>query len=198
MTLVRGEKNEKTQIWCWQTNKSFGVFLQSGSFNRQLSTNDSATLGYRPSGISSLGAGLFTICCNSSKITIVIPPSCKLTPLLFHLAFCVLFFRRGADGRPERENGPWSSWRQFPFIIGVFFIRGWVWELKSTRASSMSEILNDHTSNLTEWNEQLNTGRVRAWWWRRSRLAASQPQAGEPTHVHPEASRSHRSWTWHF
>ena len=90
----------------WLTNKSLGVFLLSGSFNRQLSINDSATLGYRPSGVSR-GAGSFTICCNNSKILIVIPPPCRLTPLLFRLAFlfCIVFFRR-AGGRPESDMDP--------------------------------------------------------------------------------------------
>ena len=139
-------------MWCWLTNKSFGVFLLSGSFNRQLSINDSATLGYRPSGVSR-GAGSFTICCSSSKILIVIPPPCKLTPLLFRLDFfCELFIflLRRADGRPESEIEPGRAGDSVPSKSESSSSS----EVESEngnlpRASSMSEIPNDHTSDLT-------------------------------------------------
>lgn len=127
------------------TSKSFGVFLASGSFNKQLSTKSSASLGNLPSGVN-LGAGSFTICCSSSKILIVIPPPCKLTPLLFRFFLLSAFsfsalLRAGGRGR-EGDSVPSNSDRSESSSSDS--AKG-----KRPRASSISEIPRDQTSDLT-------------------------------------------------
>ena len=137
------------------TNNSFGVFLTSGSFNRQVSTKFSASAGNRPSGVS-FGAGSFTICCKSSKILMVIPPPCKLTPLLFRRFFLSRFsfsaafsaFISSADrsvrllGRDVGDNVFSKSERSESSEDD---------SAKGNRpsASSINEMPRDHTSDLT-------------------------------------------------
>lgn len=99
------------------TKRSFGVHLASGSFNRQHSTNASAILGNLPSPqgpLFNLGAGSFTICCSSSKMLIVIPLPCKLTPLLFLLSF--FFLLSLSSFRACRFNSSWEFLSLVPFI----------------------------------------------------------------------------------
>jgi len=133
-----------------RTSKSFGVFLLSGSFNRQLSINISASFEYLPSGVNR-GAGSLTICCSSSKILIVIPPPCKLTPLLFRLSFFGVFLLIRAGGRPESESDPGragdrvpSKSESPPSSSDTDSEKG-----KRPRASSIKEMPSDHTSDLT-------------------------------------------------
>jgi hypothetical protein len=136
------------------TSRSFGVPLSSGSFSKQLSTNASASLGNRPSGVN-LGAGSFTICCNSSKILIVIPPPCRLTPLLFLLSFfevCVLGVPRRARraGSPAREMEPGRAGESVPSRSERSESSEEDSEKgKRPRASSMREMPRDQTSDLT-------------------------------------------------
>ena len=76
----------------------------------------SASFGYLPSGVNR-GAGSFTMCCNSSKMLMVIAPPCKLTPLLFRLSFlAVLFllFLILAGGRPDNEMEPGRAGESVP------------------------------------------------------------------------------------
>lgn len=130
------------------TRRSFGVFLASGSFSKQLSTKRSACGGNRPSGVS-LGAGSFTICCSSSRMLIVIPSPCKLTPLLFLLSFLDVFFRGRGGGRPRAmdpgrrgESVPSRSERSESSDDDSE--KG-----KRPSANSMREIPRDQTSDLT-------------------------------------------------
>ena len=126
------------------TSRSLGVFLCSGSFSRQLSTKSSASLGNRPSGVN-LGAGSLTICWSNSRMLIVIPPPCRLTPLLlrfFFFSFASLesFVARGAgrlgDSVPSKSERSESSDED---------------SAKGNRpsASSIREMPSDHTSDLT-------------------------------------------------
>jgi hypothetical protein len=134
----------------WLTRRSFGVFLASGSFSKQLSTKSSASLGKRPSGVS-LGAGSFTMCWSSSRILIVMPPPCKLTPLLFRFFFLSRFsFSALASSLDLRAR--------FPGLLGDSVLskseRSESSEAESEkgkrpRASSVKEIPNDQTSDLT-------------------------------------------------
>lgn len=134
------------------TKRSFGVLLVSGSLYKQLSTKSSASEGNRPSGVN-LGAGSFTICCNSSKILIVIPPPCKLTPLLFRFFFLsafslsslVLIVDRGkpASG-PGREGERVPSKSERSESSDEESAKG-----NRPRASSMREMPRDQTSDLT-------------------------------------------------
>lgn len=129
------------------TRRSFGVCLASGSFSRQLSTKTSASLGNRPSG-DNLGAGSFTICCSNSRILIVIPPPCRLTPLLFRFFFLSRFsFAARASARFK-----------FPGLLGDSVLsksdRSESSDAESEngnrpKASSISDIPSDHTSDLT-------------------------------------------------
>lgn len=132
------------------TSRSFGVFLISGSFNKQLSTKLSASGGNLPSGVN-LGAGSLTICCNSSKMLIVIPPPCRLTPLLFLLSFFALSFRDlGKDNaaidpiEPGRAGDRVLSKSDRSESSDSDSENG-----KRPKASSMREMPSDHTSDLT-------------------------------------------------
>ena len=127
------------------TSRTFGGFLASGSLSRQLSTKSSASLGYRPSGVN-LGAGSFTICWSNSNILMVMPPPCKLTPLLFLFFFLSAFsfsalVRAGGSGRLG-ESVPSNSDRSESSSSES--AKG-----NRPRASSMSEMPSDHTSDLT-------------------------------------------------
>ena len=86
----------------WLTNKSFSIFLLSGSFKQLW-------------GIVPL------IWYSSSSLHLA---NSHLYSSIWTYSLFVFFFRR-ADGRPESENDR----RQCPFKIGVFVvIRGWLWE----------------------------------------------------------------------
>ncbi len=130
------------------TNKSLGVFRMSGSFSRQLSMKSSASFGYRSSGVSR-GAGSFTICCRSSRMLIVIPPPCRLTPLLFRLSFFDVFLFIRAGGSPDSDIEPGRAGDRVlsnseSESSDVDSENG-----KRPKASSISEIPSDHTSDLT-------------------------------------------------
>lgn len=79
------------------TNNSFGVGLASGSLSKQLFTNPTASGGNFSSGVKR-GASSLTICCKSSRMLIVMPPPCKLTPLLFRLSFLDVTLLRTEPG----------------------------------------------------------------------------------------------------
>lgn len=131
-----------------RTIKSFGVFLASGSFSRQLSMKLSASFGYRPSGVSR-GAGSFTMCCKSSKMLIVMPPPCRLTPLLFLLSFFGVVRLIRAGGRPESEIDPGRAGESVPSYSESESSEVDSENGKRPRASSIKEIPSDHTSDLT-------------------------------------------------
>lgn len=129
----------------FQTRSSLGVFLASGSFNRQASTNSSASFGNRPSGVNR-GAGSFTICCRSSRMLIVMPPPCRLTPLLFLLSFFFVFCFVGSPDRlrtPGREGESVFSYSE-SVSSSDDCEKG-----NRPRANSIREIPRDHTSDLT-------------------------------------------------
>lgn len=126
------------------TSSSLGVIRASGSLNKQLSTKSSASLGNRPSGVSR-GAGSFTICCNSSRMLIIMPPPCKLTPLDFRRSFFVflsLSFLTGGKVMVLGERVPSKSERSES--SGSDSEKG-----NRPRASSINEIPSDQTSDLT-------------------------------------------------
>ena len=130
------------------TSKSFGVFLASGSFNKQLSMNISASRGNLPSGVSR-GAGSLTICCNSSKMLIVIFPPCKLTPLLFRFSFFALFKGDRASDI-SRESDPGRPGERVPSRSERSESESSDSENgKRPRASSIREMPRDHTSDFT-------------------------------------------------
>ena len=147
----------RKEIWP-RTRSSLGVGLSSGVFNKQLSTKSSASRGKRPSGVN-FGAGSLTICCRSSKILIVIPPPCRLTPLLLRLSFLLVspflsFFSRlraGGKGIPDIEPGRWGesvpskSSKSDKSESDVSSSENG----KRPNASSISEIPRDQTSDLT-------------------------------------------------
>jgi hypothetical protein len=129
------------------TSRSCGVIRRSGSLSKQLSTNSSASFGKRPSGVN-LGAGSLTICWSSSRMLIVIPPPCRLTPLLFLLSFFAIFGWRGGNSMTPPglsllgESVPSKSDRSESSDEDSQ--KG-----KRPRASSISEIPSDQTSDFT-------------------------------------------------
>lgn len=149
------------------TNNSLGVFLNSGSFNKQLSTKSSAIFGNLPSGVN-LGAGSFTICCSNSNMLIVIPPPCKLTPLLFLLSFflCATAAAEFLDPAPpagtpkcKPEMEPGRAGESVPSRSESSSSSSDSEKGKRPRASSISEMPRDQTSDLTVyWAPWIRSG----------------------------------------
>ena len=124
------------------TKSSFGVFLTSGSLNKQLSMNASAA-GCVPGG--NLGAGSLTMCCKSSRMLIVMPPPWRDTPLLFRLSFFAV-----DDGGKAIGPGPGFEGESVPSKSERSESSSGESEKgKRPSASSIREIPRDQTSDFT-------------------------------------------------
>lgn len=139
----RSERHDEFDKLKGSTKRSLGVIRASGSFNRQLSTKSSASSGNRPSGVSR-GAGSLTMCWSNSNMLIIIPPPCRLTPLLFRLSFFDVLPCSFLGGSPIVPGDSVPSKSDRSESSGSVSAKG-----NRPSASSMSEIPKDHTSDLT-------------------------------------------------